>query len=86
MLAGVTALMAALAVVLTAALVSGGGNTARKGCVTVALAYSTGGDRITRCGSQARALCAGAGRPGGVTGAPGRALARTCRRAGLAAG
>lgn len=56
------------------------------GCVSVALAYSTGGQQIYRCGASAKALCAGVGKPGGITGPPARTVATECRKAGLPVG
>jgi hypothetical protein len=85
MIRGVVALVAALAVVLVISLATGE-TTSRNGCVSVSLAYSTGGDHITRCGQGAKSLCRGVGRSGGITGAPGRTVAAACRKAGLSVG
>lgn len=85
MIGAALGLMVVLVVVLVVA-VSGSSKTSGHGCVSVALAYSTGGDQIYRCGEAARALCAAAGQPGGITGATGRAVAVECRKAGLRVG
>jgi hypothetical protein len=85
MVGAVMVALAALVVVLAISL----GTADKKsgpGCVSVSLAYSTGGDHIYRCGGAARSLCAGAGRAGGITGEPGRAVAAACRKAGLPTG
>lgn len=84
-LGGVGAVVAVLAVALVVSFASAGGRAGR-GCVSVALAYSTGGAQIDRCGAPARALCAGVGHSGGITGEPARVVARACRRAGLPVG
>jgi hypothetical protein len=85
MVGGVLAALAALVVVLAISL-----GTADKpsghGCVSVSLAYSTGGDHIYRCGDAARSLCAGVGRTGGITGEAGKTVAVACRKAGLPIG
>jgi hypothetical protein len=74
----------AVVVLVAVLLLAGsGGSPSRRGCISVALAYSTGGAQIDRCGAAARALCAGVGRPGGIIGPPARSVARACRRAGL---
>lgn len=85
MLSGVLSIVAVLVVVLAISLGSGESHSGH-GCISVGLAYSTGGETINRCGDSARVLCAGANRPGGVTGASARALTTECRKAGLAAG
>ena len=84
-ISGVLAIVAALAVVLVLSLVSGE-NHSRRGCISVGLAYSTGGETINRCGDVARSMCAGVNQPGGITGGSGRALATECRKAGLPVG
>jgi hypothetical protein len=82
---GVVAVVAALAVVLVISLATGE-TTSRHGCVSVSLAYSTGGDHTTRCGDGAKSLCQGVGHAGGITGAPAQAVATACRKAGLTVG
>ncbi|MFZ0043049.1 MAG: hypothetical protein WAK93_17200 [Solirubrobacteraceae bacterium] len=62
------------------------GHKSGNGCVSVALAYSTGGAQIDRCGASAKALCAGVGHVGGITGAPAGPVATACRKAGLPVG
>jgi hypothetical protein len=85
MLGGVLAILLAFAVVLIVALGTAGKRSGH-GCISVALAYSTGGAQIYRCGSSARAMCASVGQPGGSVGATARALATECRKAGLQVG
>jgi hypothetical protein len=82
MIGGVAGLLSALAVALVISFATAG-HTSGHGCVSVGLAYSTGGAQVYRCGSSARALCAGVNRPGGTTGAAARTLATECRKAGL---
>jgi hypothetical protein len=78
--------LALVAVIVLVVMLAGGAGATRRGCVSVALAYSTGGEQISRCGPGARSLCGGVGVPGGITGAPGRTVAAACRRAGLPTG
>jgi hypothetical protein len=85
MLSGVLGLVGALVVVLVIALSTGQPHSG-KGCIDVGLSYATGGQQVTRCGAAARALCSGAGVPGGITGPTGRAVATECRKAGLPVG
>lgn len=85
MIGGVLGLAAVLLVVVALALTSAERQSGH-GCVSVGLAYSTGGDKVFRCGAGARALCAGVNAPNGVRGASGRALAGECRKAGLPVG
>ncbi|MDQ6731346.1 MAG: hypothetical protein M3022_13895 [Actinomycetota bacterium] len=85
MASGVLAVVAALVVVLAIALGSGERQSSH-GCISVGLAYSTGGETINRCGGAARALCAGVNAPGGSIGASARALSTECRKAGLSIG
>jgi type II secretory pathway component PulM len=81
-LGGVAAVLTSLIVVVVISL-SSTGHVSGNGCVDVALPYSTGGAELYRCGSDARAMCAAAGKPTGYTGAAGRAVATECRKAGL---
>ncbi len=85
MLRGVLGGLAILAVALVFSLTSQGHRSGH-GCVSVALAYSTGGAQIYRCGDSARALCSGVGRLGGITGKPAETVADACRKAGLPVG
>jgi hypothetical protein len=85
MIGGVVAVLAVLVVALV---ISFAASTKKSGhgCISVALAYSTGGAQIDRCGASAKALCASVGVPGGVTGLPARSVADACRKAGLPVG
>jgi hypothetical protein len=85
MIGGVVAVVAVLAVALIVSFAAGTKKSGH-GCISVALAYSTGGAQIDRCGDAAKALCAGVGRPGGLTGLPARSVAAECRKAGLPVG
>jgi hypothetical protein len=85
MVSGVLGVVAALVVVLVLALGSGEKQSGH-GCISVGLAYSTGGETINRCGAAARALCGGVNRPGGTGGAAARALTTECRKAALPIG
>jgi hypothetical protein len=85
MIGGVLATLAAFLVVLVVSL----GTSDRQsghGCISVGLAYSTGGAQIYRCGAGARAMCSSVGSPGGPVGATARALTTECRKAGLRLG
>ncbi|MGZ4174576.1 MAG: hypothetical protein ACXVQR_08880 [Solirubrobacteraceae bacterium] len=84
-LGAVGAVFAALVVAVVIS-VSSSGHASGNGCVDVALPYSTGGAELYRCGPDARAMCAAAGKPTGYTGAAGRAVASQCRKAGLPVG
>ena len=85
MIRGVLGVLALIAVALVVSFATGEGKTG-SGCVSVSLAYSTGGDHITRCGDAARSLCQGVGHAGGITGAPAQTVAAACRQAGLPVG
>jgi hypothetical protein len=85
MVGGVLGVLAVIAVALVISAVTGEEKSGH-GCVSVSLAYSTGGDHITRCGAAARSLCHGVGRAGGITGAPAKAVATECRKAGVPVG
>jgi hypothetical protein len=85
MIGGVLGILVILGVTLAVSL---GTATKRSGhgCISVSLAYSTGGTQTYRCGAAARALCDGVNRPGGLTGQPAQSVAVACRRAGLPIG
>jgi hypothetical protein len=85
MIRGVVAAVAALALVLLISLATGE-TTSGNGCVSVSLAYSTGGDHMTRCGDGAKSICRGVGHSGGITGVPAQTVAAACRKAGLPVG
>jgi hypothetical protein len=85
MIRGVLAVLGLIAVALVVSFATGEGKTGN-GCVSVSLAYSTGGDHITRCGDAAKSLCQGVGHEGGITGAPAQTVAAACRKAGLPVG
>jgi hypothetical protein len=85
MLRAVVGVLTAIVVVVVISLATSEKQPGR-GCVSVNLAYSTGGAHIARCGAAARSLCQGVGRAGGITGAPARPVALACRHAGLRVG
>lgn len=85
MIGGVLGVLAALAVALVISFATAGHRSGH-GCISVGLAYSTGGTEIYRCGAAARALCASVDQPGGSYAATARALSTECRKAGLAVG
>jgi hypothetical protein len=85
MMGGVLGVVTAFVVVLVISFSSETKKSGR-GCISVALAYSTGGEQIYRCGVAARALCAGVGKVGGITGNTGRTVATACRQAGVPIG
>lgn len=78
-------LLAVLAVAVVISLATSGHKSGH-GCVDVAVAYSTGGSEIYRCGDAAKVLCRSVGVPGGYTGETGRQVAVECRKAGLRVG
>jgi hypothetical protein len=82
MIGGVVAVLCAVAVALVISLATADKKSGN-GCVSVSLAYSTGGDHVYRCGESARSLCAGVGKVGGITGAPADTVRAQCRKAGL---
>ena len=84
MIGGVLGTLAVLVLVVVIAIGTPGKQSGH-GCISVALAYSTGGDQIDRCGAAARALCTGVDHPG-LTGKAGRDVAGACRKAGLPVG
>jgi len=85
MIGGVVGLVAAVAVVLVISFATAGPKSGH-GCVSVGLAYSTGGAQVHRCGASARQLCASVNQPGGTTGGAARSLTIECRKAGLPVG
>jgi hypothetical protein len=73
-----------LALVVVAVIaITTSGRSSGKGCVSVTIPYSLGGQEIYKCGQAARNFCVTSGRPGGFTGAAGQAVAVQCRKAGL---
>ena len=73
-----------LALVVVAVIaITTSGRSSGKGCVSVTIPYSLGGQEIYKCGQAARSFCVTSGRPGGFTGAAGQAVAVQCRKAGL---
>lgn len=85
MIGGVLGLVAALAIVLVVSIATAGHKSGH-GCVSVGLAYSTGGAQVYRCGGAARQLCQSVNQPGGTTGGAARSLSIECRKAGLPIG
>jgi hypothetical protein len=85
MIGGVVGIVAAVAVVLVISIATAGHRSGH-GCVSVGLAYSTGGAQVYRCGGAARQLCASVNQPGGTTGGAARSLTIECRKAGLPVG
>ncbi len=85
MIGGVLGLVSALAVVLVISFATAGHKSGH-GCVSVGLAYSTGGAQVYRCGDAARNLCQTVNQPGGTTGGAARSLSIECRKAGLPVG
>jgi hypothetical protein len=85
MIGGVLGVIALLAVAVVISFTTSGHKSGH-GCISVGLAYSTGGAQIYRCGAAARQMCAGAGHPGGTVGAAARTVSTECRKAGLPVG
>ena len=84
MIGGVLAAVLVIAVVLVISIATADKKSGH-GCISVSLGYSMGGNTFNRCGKAARDLCSGANKQG-LTGAAGQAVARECRKAGLAVG
>ncbi len=85
LIGAVTFALAALAVVLVIALVSGGRASAN-GCVNATIAGPVGAEEISQCGATARATCATARAPGAFTPQSAATVAAECRKAGLPVG
>jgi hypothetical protein len=85
MIGGVLAVVVALVAVLVIS-VGTSEHKSANGCVSVGLAYSTGGQTVYRCGSAARHLCAEVGQPGGINGISAGNVSTECRKAGLPVG
>jgi hypothetical protein len=85
MIAGVVGLVAGIVVALVISFATAGHKSGH-GCISVGLAYSTGGAQVYRCGDAARQLCATVNQPGGTTGGAARSLTLECRKAGLPVG
>lgn len=85
MIGGVAGVLALVGVALVISFATAGKKSGH-GCISVSLAYSTGGSQIYRCGAAARALCNGVNQPGGLTGKPAETVAEACRKAGLPIG
>jgi hypothetical protein len=85
MIGGVLGVMAALVVALVISLASQDPKSGH-GCISVDLAYSTGGAQIYRCGASARAMCTEVHRPGGLSGLAAETVTGACRKAGLPVG
>jgi hypothetical protein len=85
MIRGLCGVLVAAVVALIISFATGEGTPGR-GCVSVSLAYSTGGDHISRCGAAAKSLCQGVGHAGGITGIPAKTVDAACRKAGLPVG
>ncbi|MFZ0090427.1 MAG: hypothetical protein WAL63_13020 [Solirubrobacteraceae bacterium] len=77
--------LGALAILLVVLVVSAATPEKKSGhgCISVSLAYSTGGDHVYRCGASARALCAGVGQAGGINGPSADTVRMACRKAGV---
>jgi hypothetical protein len=85
MVGGVVGVLALLIVVLVVSLATAGHSTGN-GCINVNIPSSLGNQNFYRCGTQAKAMCATVGAPGGLTGAAGRAVAAECRKVSLPVG
>jgi hypothetical protein len=85
MVGGVLGALAVLIVVVVVSLATAERSTGN-GCINVNIQSSLGNQNYYRCGAQARALCATAGAPGGLTGVAARAVAAECRKVALPVG
>lgn len=82
---GVLGVVAALAVVLVVAIMSGG-RSSSDGCINATFAGPVGAQEIDQCGSQARATCQTVRAPGSFAPQAARVIVRECRKAGLPVG
>lgn len=57
-----------------------------KGCISVTVQSSLGGQVLAGCGATARELCGSVGAPGGYSGTAGTLLATQCRKQGIKVG
>ena len=78
-----TVLALAIGVVIS---LSSTGRSSGHSCVYATIPGPVGAEEISRCGSDARALCRSVGVPGGYNGESGRSIATECRKAGLPVG
>lgn len=85
MLAGVLALVAAIAVALVVSLAAGGPKSGH-GCIHATVPGAVGAVEINQCGAQARATCQSAEQPGAYPPSSARVVAGECRKAGLPVG
>lgn len=85
MVRGVLGVLAVLIVVLVVSIASAGHSTGN-GCIDVNIPSSLGNQEFYRCGAAAKAMCASADTPGGLTGVAGSAVATECRKVSLPVG
>lgn len=83
---GAVGAVAAALVVLALFALTSGTTQPRKGCIDVTFQSSLGGQILSGCGAQARAMCASIGTPGGFSGAVADVLGAQCRKQGIKVG
>lgn len=82
MIAGVLAVVAAIAVAFIISL-SVGGQTSANGCIHLTIPGVVGAQQIDGCGETARSICQSTARPGAFAPQAAQAIAAECRKAGL---
>ncbi|MGO9752350.1 MAG: hypothetical protein ACLP8S_07695 [Solirubrobacteraceae bacterium] len=83
---GAVGAVVAVLVALTLFAFTSGTTQPRKGCINVTFQSSLGGQVLSGCGSDARAMCAAIGTPGGYSGAAAEVLSAQCRKQGIKVG
>jgi hypothetical protein len=84
LIAGVLAVVAAIAVAFIISL-STGGQTSANGCIHLTIPGVVGAQEIDNCGEAARSICQSVARPGAFAPAAAQAIATECRKAGIPA-
>jgi hypothetical protein len=85
LIAGVLAVVAAIAVAFIISL-SIGGQTSANGCIHLTIAGAVGAEEIDDCGAAARSICQSAEAPGAFAPQAAASIAAECRKAGLPVG
>ncbi len=82
LIAGVLAVVAAIAVAFIISLAVGGKSSAN-GCIHLTIPGVVGAQQIDRCGEAARSTCQSAETPGAFAPEAAKSIATECRKAGL---
>ncbi len=82
LIAGVLAVVAAIAVAFIVSLAVGG-KTSANGCIHLTIPGTVGAQEIDECGAAARATCQSVATPGAFAPQSAQSVAAECRKAGL---